>query len=76
MIMLGSLGVIETIVGIIIMYNGMKLQFSGPPPYATATPSIEPQKGFLKEMMIMVITTLFLAAIMYGINVGLISIVF
>ncbi len=76
MIMLGALTVVETLIGVIIMYTGMKLKITAPAPYASTTPSNEPQKQFLKEMLILVIVMLAGCFIVYGINVGLIAAVF
>ena len=76
MIMLGSIAIVETLIGVVIMYTGMKIKITAPASYATTTPSIEPQKQFLKEMLILVVLMLTGCFIVYGINMGLISIVF
>ncbi|MHA1672176.1 MAG: hypothetical protein ACTSYI_00985, partial [Promethearchaeota archaeon] len=76
MILLGVLTIVETLIGVIIMYGGMKLKYSEPPSYATQVVSLEPQSRFIQEMMWMVLPVLIGAAVLYGINVGIISIFF
>ncbi|MHA1518630.1 MAG: hypothetical protein ACTSRK_00470 [Promethearchaeota archaeon] len=76
MILLGVLTTVETLIGIIIMYGGMKLKYSEPPSYATQVVSLEPQSRFIQEMIWMALPVLIGAAALYGINVGVISIFF
>ncbi len=66
----------EMLIGAFIMYSGTKLTHTGPPAYATTKVSLEPQKQFLKEAIIMVVIMFTGAAIVYGINAGLIAVVF
>lgn len=67
---------IEIVIGLFIMYSGMKLTHTGPPAYATTKVSLEPQKQFIKEAIIMVVIMFTGAAIVYGINMGLLAAVF
>ena len=76
MIMIGVLTIIETLIGAITMYSGMKLKINGPAPYATTTPSLEPQSQFLKEMLLLIVPMLIGCFALYGINVGIVSIFF
>ncbi len=74
--MLMVLSIIEMAIGIFIMYSGMKLTHTEPPAYATTKVSLEPQKVFIQEMIILVVIIFVGAAIVYGINAGLLAIVF
>ncbi|MHA1745162.1 MAG: hypothetical protein ACTSWW_04120 [Promethearchaeota archaeon] len=74
--MLMTLSIIEMAIGIFIMYSGIKLAHTGPPAYATTKVSLEPQKAFIQEMIILVVTMFSGSAIVYGINMGLLGIFF
>ncbi|WP_371805594.1 hypothetical protein [Candidatus Lokiarchaeum ossiferum] len=76
LIVLFSLCIIEIITGTILMYLGMKLNITQCPNYAVETPSLEPQKRFINEMLIIVVAGLFLAFLCYGINIGILSLIF
>lgn len=76
LILLTVISAIEIAIGLLIMRSGMKMTHTGPPAYATTTVSIEPQKVFLQEVIMLVIIIFIGAAVVYGINAGLLAIVF
>jgi len=76
MIMLMVISIIEMAIGIFVMYSGMRLKHTGPPAYATTIVSLEPQKVFLQEMIILVVIMLIGSAMVWGINAGLVAAVF
>lgn len=70
------LSLAEVFGGVFFVWKTMKQEISGPPPYATSTPSKAPQETFIKEMMIIVIIALIGTLVGYFINVLLVGLFF
>lgn len=65
------MGLVELIVGGIILWNLIQLKISGPPPYASETITPFPNSEFLKEIVILVIVAFFLGFIVFSLGAAI-----